>query len=131
MLAASFVYAPLRVQVKSFGQKPIRETLSYRWSRFIQRRPWQTAIGGALALLLLSVPVLGMRLGFSDEGNYAEDTTTRKAYDLLADGFGPGFNGTFLLAAELPSGTQRRPAPGHHRRRGRRPRRGASSRRPS
>jgi RND superfamily putative drug exporter len=105
VLAASFVYAPLRVQVKSFGQKPLRETLAYRWSRFIQRRPWQTAIGGAVALLLLSVPVLGMRLGFSDEGNYAEDTTTRKAYDLLADGFGPGFNGTFLLAAELPSGT--------------------------
>ncbi|HJV09325.1 MAG TPA: MMPL family transporter, partial [Acidimicrobiales bacterium] len=104
VLAASFAYAPLRVQVKSFGQKPIRETLSYRWSRFIQRRPWQTAIGGALALLILSIPVLGMRLGFSDEGNFDRKTTTRKAYDLLAQGFGPGYNGTFLLAAELPAG---------------------------
>jgi RND superfamily putative drug exporter len=106
VLLASFVYAPLRKQVPAFGQKPIRETLSYRWSRFIQRRPWQTAIGGALALLLLSIPVLGMRLGFSDEGNFDRKTTTRKAYDLLAQGFGPGYNGPFLLATELPAGKQ-------------------------
>ena len=106
VLVASFAYAPLRKQVRPFGQKPIRETLAYRWSRFIQRRPWQTAIGGALVLLLLSIPVLGMRLGFSDEGNYDRKTTTRKAYDLLAQGFGPGYNGTFLLTAELPAGKQ-------------------------
>ena len=105
-LIASIGFRPLRRQVAGFGQKPIRETLSYRWSRFIQRRPWQTAIGGALALLLLSVPVLGMRLGFSDEGNYDRKTTPRKAYDLLAQGFGPGYNGPFLLAAELPAGKQ-------------------------
>jgi len=105
VLAVSFVYAPLRREVPTFGQKPIRETLAYRWSRFIQRRPWQTAIAGGVALLLLSVPVLSMRLGFSDEGNYDRKTTTRKAYDMLASGFGPGFNGTFILAAELPAGT--------------------------
>ncbi len=105
VLVASFVYAPLRREAPRFAQKPIRETLSYRWSRFIQRRPWQMAIAGSLVLLVLSIPVLSMRLGFSDEGNYAEDTTTRQAYDLLADGFGPGFNGPFLLAAELPPGT--------------------------
>ncbi len=106
VLIASSVYAPLRKQVPPFGQKPIRETLAYRWSRFIQHRPWQTAIGGALALVLLSIPVLGMRLGFSDEGNYDRKTTTRKAYDLLAQGFGPGYNGPFLLATELPAGKQ-------------------------
>ncbi len=105
VLAASFVFAPLRREVPAFGQKPIRETLAYRWSRFIQHRPWQTAIAGALALLVLAIPVLSMRLGFSDEGNYDRKTTTREAYDLLAQGFGPGFNGTFILAAELPEGT--------------------------
>ena len=105
VLAASFFYAPLRREVTRFGQTPIRETLAYRWSRFIQHRPWQTAIAGAVALFVLAIPVLGMRLGFSDEGNFAKDTTTRKAYDLLAEGFGPGFNGTFMLAAELPPGT--------------------------
>jgi len=50
---------------------------------------------------VLAVPVLGLRLGFSDEGNYQEDTTTRKAYDLLADGFGAGHNGPFFLAARV------------------------------
>ena len=104
VLVASFAYAPLRKQVPAFGQKPIRETLAYRWSRFIQRRPWQTAIAGGLALLVLSIPVLSMRLGFSDEGNFDRKTTTRKAYDLLAEGFGPGFNGPFLLATKVPAG---------------------------
>jgi putative drug exporter of the RND superfamily len=104
VLVASFAFAPLRKEVRPFGQKPIRETLAYRWSRFIQRRPWQTAIAGALALIVLSIPVFGMRLGFSDEGNFDRKTTTRQAYDLLAEGFGPGFNGPFLLAAELPAG---------------------------
>ncbi len=106
VLAASFAYAPLRREVPRFGQKPIRETLSYRWSRFIQHRPWQTAIGGAVVLVVLSLPVLGMRLGFADEGNFAKETTTRKAYDLLVAGFGPGFNGTLILVAEVPAGTQ-------------------------
>ncbi|MGH9265664.1 MAG: MMPL family transporter, partial [Acidimicrobiales bacterium] len=105
VLLASFAYAPLRREVPRFGQKPIRETISYRWSRFIQHRPWQTAIAGAIVLSVLAIPVLGMRLGFSDEGNFDRKTTTRRAYDLLASGFGPGFNGTFMLAAELPQGT--------------------------
>src|SRR4029453_236819 len=56
----------------------------------------------ALILVLLALPVLGLRLGFSDEGNYPEDTTTRKAYDLLADGFGPGFNGPLVLTSLVP-----------------------------
>jgi RND superfamily putative drug exporter len=57
-----------------------------------------------VALLILAVPVLGLRLGFSDESNYAEDTTTKRAYNLLVDGFGEGFNGPFVLVAEVPQG---------------------------
>ena len=60
---------------------------------------------GVAAAVASALPVLGLRLGFSDEGNYPEDTTTRQAYDLLADGFGPGFNGPLSLATEVPSGT--------------------------
>ena len=60
---------------------------------------------GVAALVALALPVLGLRLGFSDEGNYPEDTTTRQAYDLLAEGFGPGFNGPLSLATEVPPGT--------------------------
>ena len=84
--------------------KPFDQTLPYRWSRFIQHHPWTAVIGGSVALLLLALPVLSIRLGFSDEGNFPEDTSTRKAYDLLAEGFGPGFNGPLVLAAELPPG---------------------------
>jgi putative drug exporter of the RND superfamily len=86
------------------AQKPRRETLAYRWSRVIQHRPWASALLGAAILLVLAIPVLNLRLGFSDESNYAEDTTTKQAYDLLVEGFGPGYNGPFLLAAELPDG---------------------------
>jgi RND superfamily putative drug exporter len=105
VLAASFVYAPLRREVPRRAKKPIKQTTAYRWSRLIQHHPWPAAIGGALVLLVLAIPVLSLRLSFSDEGNFPEDTTTRQAYDLLAEGFGPGFNGPFVLAARLPEGT--------------------------
>ena len=105
VLAASFAVAPLRREVPRRAAKPLQQTLAYRWSRLIQRRPWPAALGGALLLVALALPVLGLRLGFADEGNYAESTTTRKAYDLLADGFGPGFNGPLMLVAEVPPGT--------------------------
>ena len=65
---------------------------------------------GAGVLLVLALPLLGLRLGFSDEGNYPEDTTTRQAYDLLAEGFGPGFNGALILAARCPKGTDPPPS---------------------
>ena len=85
-------------------RKPLRETLSYRWSRVIQHRPWPRS-SSAWPLLVFALPLFGLRLGFSDEGNYPSDTTTRKAYDLLAEGFGPGFNGALILASEVSEGT--------------------------
>jgi RND superfamily putative drug exporter len=105
VIAASFVYAPLRKEVPRRARRDVRETAAYRWSRLVQRNPWPAAIGGALVLVLLALPVAGLRLGFSDEGNYPSDTTTRKAYDLLADGFGPGFNGPLMAVGTLPAGT--------------------------
>jgi putative drug exporter of the RND superfamily len=75
-----------------------------RWSRVIQRRPWPAAVGALAVLLLLTVPLLSMRLGFTDAGNRPTSDTTRRAYDLIAEGFGPGFNGPLLLAAETPDG---------------------------
>ena len=105
VLLASFAVSSLRKPVLERPQRPRRETLSYRWSRVIQHRPWTAVLIGAGALVALTLPVLGLRLGFSDEGNYPEDTTTRQAYDLLADGFGPGFNGPLSLASEVPAGT--------------------------
>jgi putative drug exporter of the RND superfamily len=105
VLLASLAFAPLRKRVLAREPKPLRETLSYRWSRVIQHRPWHAVLAGGTALVLLAIPIFGLRLGFSDEGNYPADTTTRHAYDLLAEGFGPGFNGPLSLATQVPAGT--------------------------
>ena len=79
--------------------KPVRDTVPYKWSRLVQGHPWPALAVGTLFLLALAWPVTSLRLGFSDEGNYREETTTRRAYDLLADGFGPGFNGPLVVTA--------------------------------
>ncbi len=105
VVLASLAVRPLRQPVPRPAPKPRNQTLAYRWSRLIQHHPWPSALAAVAALILLALPVFGLRLGFSDEGNYAEETTTRKAYDLLAEGFGPGFNGTMLVVSEVPPGT--------------------------
>jgi putative drug exporter of the RND superfamily len=71
-----------------------------RWAGYVQRRPGWLAIAGTAVILLCAVPVLHLRLGASDQGNDPSSTTTRQAYNLLADGFGPGFNGPLLLVAQ-------------------------------
>jgi RND superfamily putative drug exporter len=104
VLIAGFFVGPLKQEVRRRPAKPLAQTPAYRWSHLIQRRPWPAALAGVLVLMLLAVPVFRLRLGFSDESNYADDTTTRQAYELLVTGFGPGFNGPLLLAARLPEG---------------------------
>ncbi len=73
-----------------------------RWVGLIQRRPAWAAVSATALLLVLAAPALGLRLGASDSGNDPSTQTTRKAYDLLADGFGGGFNGPLQLAVRLP-----------------------------
>jgi putative drug exporter of the RND superfamily len=73
-----------------------------RWVGSIQRRPALAALGATALLLVLAAPALGLRLGASDSGNDPKSQTTRRAYDLLADGFGAGFNGPLQLAVQLP-----------------------------
>ena len=92
---------PLRRAMRHREAKPLRDTGWYRLSRVVQSRPWLFAVGGTVVLLVLAAPVLGLRLGFSDEGNFAEDTTTRKAYDLISEGFGPGANGPLLVVTTV------------------------------
>jgi putative drug exporter of the RND superfamily len=74
-----------------------------RWIGWIQRRPAWAALGATAVLLVLAVPALGLRLGASDAGTDPANHTTRRAYDLLAIGFGSGFNGPLLLAVRLPN----------------------------
>jgi RND superfamily putative drug exporter len=91
----------LRIPGLARATRPGRDTLAARWSRVVQRRPWTAAIAGTAILLALAAPVLGLRLGFPDAGNDREGTTTRAAYELVSQGFGPGANGPLLLAADL------------------------------
>ncbi len=73
-----------------------------RWAAFIQRRPILPALVAFVIIVLVALPFFSLRLGSSDQGNDPTGTTTRQAYDLLAQGFGPGFNGPLLLVAQNP-----------------------------
>ena len=74
-----------------------------RWASLIERRPWPAAIAAVAIMLALAAPALSMHLGNSDQGNDPTSRTTRHAYDLLSQGFGPGFNGPLLVVAQLPN----------------------------
>jgi RND superfamily putative drug exporter len=76
----------------------------WRWSRTVQRRPVLCGSAALLVLVILAVPLFSMRLAFTDSGNDPTNLTTRQAYDLISNGFGPGFNGPLVVVAELPSG---------------------------
>jgi putative drug exporter of the RND superfamily len=85
--------------------KPREQGLWFRWSRVVQRRPWPALAGGLVILIALAIPLFSMRLAFPDSGGNPTTDTTRRAYDMVAAGFGPGFNGPLILAAEFPKGT--------------------------
>jgi RND superfamily putative drug exporter len=74
----------------------------WRWSRMVQRRPVLCGSAALIVLVLMALPLFSMRLAFTDAGNDPTNLTTRQAYDLISRGFGPGFNGPLVLAAELP-----------------------------
>ena len=85
----------------------------------MQRRAWVTGTVAVLVLVALALPLFSMRLAFTDAGNDPTSLTTRQAYDLLAQGFGPGFNGPLVVAADMhgPSdrADRRPPAAGDRR----------------
>ena len=72
-----------------------------RWSRMLRRSPILFLILSLAVLLVLASPILSMRLGSADAGSNPESSTTRRAYDLISEGFGPGFNGPILVALEI------------------------------
>jgi putative drug exporter of the RND superfamily len=75
-----------------------------RWAGVVHRHPWPAALAGLAIMLVLAAPALSLRFGSSDAGNDPTSLTTRKAYDLLGEGFGKGFNGPLQLVAQLPRG---------------------------
>jgi RND superfamily putative drug exporter len=102
-----------RLRIPGLGRalKPRKtngESPAARWSHTVQRHPWTAMIGALAILLALSLPALGMRLGFPDAGNDPPSTMTRQAYDLNTEGFGPGTNGPLVIVADLPDAEARR-----------------------
>ncbi len=86
------------------GQPAHRETSHsgwVRWANWVAHHPWRSAIAATLVLLALAAPVVDMRLGQADAGTDPTSTTHRRAYDLLARGFGEGFNGPLLVTVDL------------------------------
>ncbi|MEU9735538.1 MMPL family transporter [Streptomyces sp. NPDC048002] len=94
-----------RRRLAEHGPQPELPTgLAARWSAFVERHP---KLLGALALVvitILALPTLSLRLGTSDQGNNPQSSTTRQAYDLLADGFGSGVNGPLTLVTPVDGG---------------------------
>jgi RND superfamily putative drug exporter len=72
-----------------------------RWSAFVQRRPWTIAACSLLVMLAIATPATALRLGSSDASNDPAGHTTHRAYVLLAQGFGEGFNGPLLVVASV------------------------------
>jgi putative drug exporter of the RND superfamily len=77
-----------------------QRTLAARWGRFVTRHAVAVTATTVVGLVVLALPVLGVQLGSSDAGSNPTSTTTRRAYDLLSDGFGPGFNGPLLVSVD-------------------------------
>ncbi len=78
-----------------------RENIWGRWGREVERRPWRYLVGALVVLGTLAFPFFSMELGMPDDGTVPTSQTRRQAYDLLAEGFGPGFNGPLLLSVEI------------------------------
>ena len=98
--------------VTSAGEAPGVGGIWLRWSMFVERRPRTIVAAAALVMLLIAAPATALRLGSSDASNDPTNQTTHRAYELLAQGFGQGFNGPLLVVARLPHEAHASPRPG-------------------
>jgi uncharacterized membrane protein YdfJ with MMPL/SSD domain len=73
-----------------------------RWARFVTSRPLPVLLVGLVVMLVAALPALDIKLGLPDAGSQPESTTERKAYDLLTEGFGEGFNATLTAVVDAP-----------------------------
>ena len=109
LLPALLGYLGLRVLSRRERRRlaasgPAPDGASGAWARlaaFVQRHPAPLAAAAATVMLVLAIPVLSLRLGSSDAANDPASTTTHQAYELLATGFGPGFNGPLQLVGTM------------------------------
>ena len=91
-----------RRRLAEHGPEPELPTgLAARWSAFVERHPKLLGVIALAVMAVLALPTFSLHLGTSDQGNDAKTSTTRQAYDLLADGFGPGVNGPLTLVTQV------------------------------
>jgi RND superfamily putative drug exporter len=96
--------APLAAADNGFAaEDPAASGAWLRWSMFVQRRPRTIAVVAAIVMLAIATPATALRLGSSDASNDPSSQTTHRAYELLARGFGEGFNGPLLVAVQTPA----------------------------
>ncbi|MFJ7149606.1 MMPL family transporter [Streptomyces sp. NPDC100445] len=81
-------------------KNPGRPNMGTRWARFVVRRPVAVLVLGVLGLGAAAIPAASLELGLPDDGSQPVSTTQRRAYDLLSDGFGPGFNGPLMVVVD-------------------------------
>ncbi|MGW2690852.1 MMPL family transporter [Streptomyces sp. NPDC001296] len=77
-----------------------RPNMGTRWASFVVRRPLAVLLLGVVALGAAAVPASKLQLGLPDDGSQPTSTTQRRAYDLLSEGFGPGFNGPLMVVVD-------------------------------
>ncbi|MFD5726061.1 MMPL family transporter [Streptomyces sp. NPDC058368] len=77
-----------------------KPNMGTRWARFVLRKPVWVLLVGVLGLGAIAVPAASLEMGLPDDGSQPTSTTQRRAYDLLSDGFGPGFNGPLLVVVD-------------------------------
>ncbi|OHV37738.1 MULTISPECIES: MMPL family transporter [Pseudofrankia] len=93
-----------RRRIAEHGPEPERPSgFWWRWSKIVEAKPRRLAVLAAALIVVIAIPFFSLRLGSSDQGNGADTKTSKRGYDLLAEGFGPGFNGPFLIAARTGS----------------------------
>ncbi|MCI3273288.1 MMPL family transporter [Streptomyces cylindrosporus] len=91
-----------RRRLAEHGPQPELPTgFAHRWSAFVERHPKALGIVALAVMTVLALPTLSLHLGTSDQGNDPASSTTRQAYDLLADGFGPGVNGPLTVVTRV------------------------------
>ncbi|MFD4031601.1 MMPL family transporter [Streptomyces sp. NPDC058637] len=80
-----------------------KPNMGTRWARFVLRKPVWVLLAGVIGLGVIAVPAASLEMGLPDDGSQPKSTTQRQAYDLLSDGFGPGFNGPLLVVVDTKS----------------------------
>ena len=97
-----------RRALKAHGPEPVVVATNWqRWADFVSRRPRIISLAALFIIVMMAVPFFSLHLGSSDQGSNPTSTTTRQAYDLLATGFGPGFNGPLQVVGAIHNANDR------------------------